>query len=478
MYTYTRGARSAALTVAALLSLAGCAEDGTAEMGGSAETSGGEEGDGIAKSVPLGEDETAVRRPTKPLDQPIPQAEVVAVEVGPPKLDPNAASIWGAPDAESGSALPPRKAMNGGAKSANDQALRASDADHKGAVSGFQKALSADAKSHEVAYNLGVMADRAGQSERALQYYQRALSIQPDYERAVEGATRVYLRTGSPQQAVAFVQPIAEKWERNLYLQAVLAEALVEADRVDEAERAARKALRRDERFVPAMIALARASLKRGRSELAESILSQAVVIDPSHPEIHFLQGLASRDAGRLQPAMKSFSKAVELRPDYTEAHMALGLQYMTGGNYPLAQKEFETVVRLAPMVVAGHLNLGDAYRANRRWEEAKRELDRALRMDSEIPEAHYNLGLMYMSAGADYPKLDGLEALNRALLEFNNYRQKMGPKLRKNDPSAAYMVDIERSIEREQKRIEREKKRAEREARRKAMAAEEGGGE
>ena len=102
----------------------------------------------------------------------------------------------------------------------------------------------------------------------------------------------------------------------------------------------------------------------------------------------------------------------------------------------------------------------------------------KALSLDPNLAEAHFNLGLMYMVAKGEFPKLDNMGALNRAILEFNNYRQKMGPKLQKDDPSAAYMVDLERSVEREEKRIAREKKRAEREARRKAMQKEEGGGE
>ena len=48
--------------------------------------------------------------------------------------------------------------------------------------------------------------------------------------------------------------------------------------RIDEAERVARQALRCDERSVPNMIALANASMRRGRYELADAILGEAKV--------------------------------------------------------------------------------------------------------------------------------------------------------------------------------------------------------
>ncbi|MDD9937554.1 MAG: tetratricopeptide repeat protein [Myxococcales bacterium] len=471
--------------------LVGCDDDAQVHTGvGVSATSGGDafegEASGMARPVPPDQrqvrtfpkakggqatGEAADYRPS------VDDARAVVTEKKATEL-PSGPSAWGAPDAESGAALPPRRPMNAAARKAYQQGISAArsgkDATAKAA---FERALAADPGAYQAAYDLGVLADRQGATNQALAYYARALKIQPDYERAVKGTVTIHVRQGSPQAAVAHAQPIASKWERNLHLQAILAEALVEAGRIDEAERAARKALRRDERFVPAMVALAKASLRRGRIELADSILEQAAKIKPKNPEINFLQGKRHQDEGRLAKALASYRKAVEQRPDYAEARMALGIQYMAAGNYAQALQQFEIVVRLVPTQVAAHLNLGDAYRANRRWQDAKREFDKALRMQHDLPEAHFNLALMYMSAGAEFPGLGKLDALERAMLEFNTYRSKMGPRLRRDDPSTTYISDLSRQIGREKKRIEREaarkKKEAERAARKAAMEAE-----
>ena len=154
---------------------------------------------------------------------------------------------------------------------------------------------------------------------------------------------------------------------------------------------------------------------------------------------------------------------------------MALGIQYMAGGNYVEARQQFLAAARLVPSLVPAHLNLGDAYRANGQWKEAKAELDQALRMQGNLPEAHFNLGLMYLSAGDQFPGLSLLDSLQKAMLELNEYRSQMGSRLKKDDPSTAYLADISKRIEREQKRIEREQKQKEREARQKAMQKEGG---
>ncbi|HKU38260.1 MAG TPA: tetratricopeptide repeat protein [Polyangiales bacterium] len=408
----------------------------------------------------------AVKKPIELLKTPpVPQLAAVSVEG-----DQTGPSAWGAPEQEAGTPLPQRPKLNSKAQDLyNDgvQAARAGQLDQ--AKTAFQGAVNADSKAYEAEYNLGVIADRQGNPDEALQHYQRALRIQPDYEAAVQGTVNITLRRGSPQQAVQFVEPIANQWQRNLYLQAIYADTLVRADRVDEAERVARRALARDERFVPAILALAKASERRGRKELAETTLDQAKEIDPNNPEVHFLQAKNYQRKGELALAIASYRKAIELNPDYAEARMALGIQFMASGNYNEALQQFEIVVRLVPTLVPAHLNLGDAYRALKRWQEAKAEFDKALRMQTQLPEAHYNLGVMYMAAGAQFPGMTELDALNAALSELNTYRSQVGPKLPPNDQSAAHMTDIQRRIDREKKRIEREKAKAEKDAQRKA---------
>jgi tetratricopeptide (TPR) repeat protein len=367
--------------------------------------------------------------------------------------------------------------MGGSARNAYQQGLSAAaSGNNAAAVSAFQQALSADPRAYQAAYNLGVMADRAGNAAQALEYYQRALRIQADYERAAEGIVTVLLRRGNTAEAIAFVQPLATQWERNLYLQALLAEVFVAANRPDDAWEAARRALRRDERFVPAMIALIKASLAQGRKELAEGILDQALAVDQNNAELHYLKAKILLDeAGRLRDAITELRRAIELRPDYTEARMALGIQMMAGANYAEALTHFQTAARLAPTLVAVHLNLADAYRANKQWQLAKQTFETALRMQPNLPEAHYNLGLMYMAAGAEFPGMSQLQSMQKAVEELNRYRSMMGPRLARDDPSQAYLEDLGRQIEREQRRLEREASRGAREGA--AGATTEGGG-
>lgn len=386
------------------------------------------------------------------------------------------ANPWGATRAEQ-CRRPQRRAMNSAARRAFDEGVRAASAGRVAeARRAFQRALSEDRNAYQAAYNLGVLADRSGNTNRALDYYRQALRIQSDYEKAAEGMVTIFLRRGSVPEALAFVEPLARANPTNLELQALYAEVLVRAERYDQAMEAARRALRCDERFVPALIAIVKASLAQGRKELAESILEQALTIQEGNAELHFIKGTMLRDQpGRFRDALTEFQRAVQLRPDYVEARMALGVAQLAAGNYREALQNFEAAANLAPSLVAVHLNLAEGYRTTKQWNKAKAAFEKVLEMEPNLAEAHFNMALMYMSAGGEFPGLDELQALERAKEELRRYRDLRGPRLARDDPSAQYLEDLDRQIQRIRRRREREERRRQMEAER---AAREGASE
>jgi tetratricopeptide (TPR) repeat protein len=367
-------------------------------------------------------------------------------------------SPWGATRAEQ-CQRPVRPSVSAKAKKELDAGVRAAAAnDTSQAEQRFQAALKRDPNAYPALHDLGVLADRAGDEKAALDYYRRALRVLPDYEAAARGISTIYVRRGQARQAIAVVEPLANEYRANLEMQALYAEMLVEVKRFEEAWMAARRALKCDERFVPALIALIKASRAQGRDELADSILAQALQVDPQVAELHFLEGERLRkEPGRLREAMAAYDKAVQLRPDYAEARMALGIQLLAGGNYEGALSHFQAAERLVPTLPAVHVNLGDAYRAIRQWSAAQTAYRQALALQSKLPEAHYGLGLLFLTAGGDFPGLDELTAYEKAVDELKTYRAQMGARLSKDDQSEEYLRDLDRMIKRVRRRMERE---------------------
>jgi len=384
-----------------------------------------------------------------PESGPIPATEGVSSEGQNP---------WGATQAEQ-CRPPSHPAISAKAQKAIEKGVNAAAAnDPKTAEARFREALSKDPSAYPALYDLGVLADRAGKEGDAIDYYRRALQVLPDYAEAARGITTIQIRRGRVQDAVATVEPLANRYRANLEMQALYAEVLVEARRIDEAWMAARRALKCDERFVPALIALVKASRAQGRDELSDSILQQAMQIDSEVADLHFLEGQRLQtEPGRLREAMAAYERAVQLRPDFAEARMALGIQLLAGGNYPSALSHFQAAERLVPTLPAVHVNLGDAYRATQRWADAQRAYRRALDLQPKLPEAHYGLGLLFLTAAGDFPGMDEVTAYEKAVDEFKTYRAEMGPRLARDDQSEEYLRDLDRLIKRAQRRTGRE---------------------
>lgn len=371
-------------------------------------------------------------------------------------------SPWGQSDADTGPPLPPRHAMSGSAQSSYQQGMdAAARGDASAAQSAFQAALSADSSAFRAAYNLGVLADRAGNEDQALTYYRQALRIQPDYELAVDGIVTIMIRRGDAAGAASFVQPIATQYVRNLRVTAIYGEALVAAGRFQEAITAARGALRRDERFVPAMIVLIKANRGLTRMELANSILDQAIAIDSTNAELHYLNGVRLAENNQLAQALAEYRRAVELRPDYVDARMRLGLQLLAGANYTEAVTQFEAVRALVPDRFEVHLNLGDAYRSTKQYDLAKREFDQVVQMRPSYGQVHYDIALMYMAQAAEMTGQQQVDTERLAQAEFSAYRTQMGASLPRDDQSQTYLDELARQIERQQKAIDRAAARA-----------------
>lgn len=231
---------------------------------------------------------------------------------------------------------------------------------------------------------------------------------------------------------------------------------------------AAKRALARDERCVPAMIALADSYYYLKKYELASSIIGIAHGIDAKNAEGYNLLGwiaLANKDA---TSATQAFLKATQLKSDYGNAWNSLAAMYLSAKNYDAAVPAAEKATQLLPKFDKAWINLGSAYRGKQRYADAEQAYRKALTLSPRSADAWYNLGILYLDA-PQMPNMDTIARLNTAIANLSKYRELAGSRLASDDPSSDYVEQAQKEIGREQKRIEREKAR---EAREKAKAA------
>ncbi len=240
------------------------------------------------------------------------------------------------------------------------------------------------------------------------------------------------------------------------------AEGYLKRQRYEDAIRQAKLALGRDERYVPAMVVLAKAYYYQRKYELATSIIDIAKSIDPNNAECFNLLGFIALTRDDRISATAAFKKATELDPRYGNAWDNLAAQYLYAKNYDGALEAAQKATQILPQFPKAWNNLGSAYRGKQQYAEAESAYKRATQLDPNYANAYFDLGILYLDA-KQMPNTDLVTKLNTAINYLNKYKQLAGYRLTRDDPSDTYIAEARTGIEREQKRILRMQKQQQR---------------
>jgi tetratricopeptide (TPR) repeat protein len=218
----------------------------------------------------------------------------------------------------------------------------------------------------EAHYEVGTALLQEGRVQEAVNEYERALRIDPDY--------------GQPHGNLGI--------------------ALIRLGRVEEGIEQCEQALRLNPDYAEAHNNMGAALEQAGRIQEAIVHYQQALRIKPDYAEAHKNLGSALGRMGKLPEAIGQFEEAMRIKPDYADAHTQLGVLLDRLGRMPDAIGQFEQALQINPDDAEAHNNMGIALGQMGNVAEAIRQLEEALRIRPEYAEAHYNLGLALARSG------------------------------------------------------------------------------
>jgi len=124
----------------------------------------------------------------------------------------------------------------------------------------------------------------------------------------------------------------------------------------------------------------------------ARAAALRALELDDSLAEAYAVLGGVQSYERDLPGAVRSLQKAIELNPGLTPAYHVLGRIYYCTGHHAEAQEAMLKAVSLDPLSMILHTAVGDAYYYAREYEKSVDYYRKAIRLDPRFDGAHTDL--------------------------------------------------------------------------------------
>jgi predicted TPR repeat methyltransferase len=169
------------------------------------------------------------------------------------------------------------------------------------------------------------------------------------------------------------------------------ARGLQAAGRLAEAADIYQQMLRADPRQFEALYSLGMITVETGQWDVAESLLGNAMKLNPSFPEGWCARGLVLLHLRRPDQALTCLDQALLLKPSLLDALSSRATALLEMNRLDEAVAGFDRVVALSPDHAISWNNRGNALAAMRRFEEAVESYDRALALMPGLAQATEN---------------------------------------------------------------------------------------
>ncbi len=172
--------------------------------------------------------------------------------------------------------------------------------DWPGLIAHCRRWTTAEPKNVSSWYSLGVAYHESGQTSRAIECYQKALSIDPEFADAWYNLGNVHRKSGQTSRAIEYYQ----------------------------------KALSIDPEDAEVWNSLGVAYHESGQTSRAIECYQKALSIDPEDAKAWYNLGNAYHESGQTSREIECYQKALSIDPEYAKAWYNLGITYrLTGQN-------------------------------------------------------------------------------------------------------------------------------------------------
>jgi tetratricopeptide (TPR) repeat protein len=237
--------------------------------------------------------------------------------------------------------------------------------------------------------NLGSLLARQGKLTEAIEQYQQALQLKPDFSEVYNNLGNTLARQGKLAEAIQCYKHALELnpsyAESPWIAHNNLGNALTDQGKLPEAIQCYKRALELYPGYAEAYYNWGNVLAHQGKLSEAIQHYERAIQLQPGYAQACYNMGVALRDEGKVAEAIQQFERAIQLKPDYVEALNNLAYLLATSQNVLLRN----TTKAIALSEQANHLTgganpivletLATAYAGAGRYREAVETISRAI---------------------------------------------------------------------------------------------------
>jgi tetratricopeptide (TPR) repeat protein len=289
------------------------------------------------------------------------------------------------------------------------------------AIEDYNRAVQLYPEYPAVYNNRGSTLVSLGLVKEAIKDFDRAILLAPGYAAAYNNRAGAHMLLKQPADAIRDYSKAIALTPQSVAPLNGRGRALLATDRPETALRDFSRAIASDARFSLGYRSRAEAKLELGRFNDAVEDLSRAIAFEPGNAEIYTLRGHAYLAARNLGAAIKDFSKAIEIDPKSAPAYEARALANAKVDAHEEAEADLARALELDPRSAASYAYRAWLYVKTQQPELGRREIDKALKLEPDRAEVQWAKGEVEEALGKT---AEAVESYRRALAAKSSFRE------------------------------------------------------
>jgi len=309
------------------------------------------------------------------------------------------------------------------------------------AIDQFNKALTLAGSSKpdqaDAYTNLGVVYVHKTDLKTASSHFQQALRLEPGHGRALSNLGILFLMQGDTADALEALRRAATLDSKSASVRSNLGYGFCRIESINEGIREFREAILRDPNLFDPYYNLGKIYLDEKIEEAAERNLARALQLNPKSWEVLVAVAVIRIGQEKIPQAMQLLQKAEEIAPKQPLITTNLGICNMLYGDLPKAEKLLQKAVEADEKNGELHAQLGLVYLLQDSISLCANEYMLAIKENDGVADYHFNYGLCLTAQGQHDP----------ALSEFRRVLQ-IDPDYKKAHYQVGYVHSLEKRLD------------------------------